>query len=282
MRKEIILIDGPNGTPLWEKADAKGIRREPVWKYSIEHPELVEELDREYIEAGSRMILANTFAANGPAVKRSSDYTAPQVVKASVELTKRVLLGTGIPTGLAVGPLTQLLEPYGDLEEDECRQIYEEMIGAGMDAGAEYIYVQTFLDLSMMKIAAKEALKYRVPVFCSLTFEKHGRTMMGNSVEDFVREIGPLGPAGLGMNCSLGPDMCLPILKEMSEKTDLPLMYKPNAGLPVSAGGGGTFMSPEDYAKGIEPALEYVTYVGGCCGAGPEYIRELKKMIDRR
>ena len=280
MPKEIILIDGPNGTPLWEKADAAGVKREPVWKYSIEHPEFVEELDREYLAAGSRMILANTFAANRPNVERSSSYTVPEVVTASVKLTKRVLEGTGVKTGLAVGPLSQLLEPYGDLTEEDCRDLYEEIIGAGMDAGAEYIYVQTFLDLAMMKIAAGEALRYRVPVFCSLTFEKHGRTMMGNSVDDFVREIEPLGPAGLGMNCSLGPDMCLPILKELHGKTELPLMYKPNAGLPVSAGGGGTFMSPEEYAKGIAPALPYVKYVGGCCGAGPAYIRELRKLLE--
>ena len=279
MPKEIIRIDGPNGTPLWEKADAAGVKREPVWKYSIEHPEFVEELDREYLAAGSRMILANTFAANRPNVERSSSYTVPEVVTASVKLTKRVLEGTGVKTGLAVGPLSQLLEPYGDLTEEDCRDLYEEIIGAGMDAGAEYIYVQTFLDLAMMKIAAGEALRYRVPVFCSLTFEKHGRTMMGNSVDDFIREIEPLGPAGLGMNCSLGPDMCLPILKELHGKTELPLMYKPNAGLPVSAGGGGTFMSPEEYAKGIAPALPYVKYVGGCCGAGPANIRELRKLL---
>ena len=280
MPKEIIRIDGPNGTPLWEKADAAGVKREPVWKYSIEHPEFVEELDREYLAAGSRMILANTFAANRPNVERSSSYTVPEVVTASVKLTKRVLEGTGVKTGLAVGPLSQLLEPYGDLTEEDCRDLYEEIIGAGMDAGAEYIYVQTFLDLAMMKIAAGEALRYRVPVFCSLTFEKHGRTMMGNSVDDFIREIEPLGPAGLGMNCSLGPDMCLPILKELHGKTELPLMYKPNAGLPVSAGGGGTFMSPEEYAKGIAPALPYVKYVGGCCGAGPAYIRGLRKLLE--
>ncbi len=283
MKKDVVLLDGAVGTSLWAKAAAHGYEKVPVWVYNIEHPDIVEELVREYAAAGSQMILANTFGANGPAVKRSSTYTTPQVVKAGVEIAKRVLVGTGIKTVLAIGPLSTLLEPYGDMEEDECRAIYAEMIAAGMEAGAEAIMIQTFLDLAMMKIATQIAVSYGVPVFCTMTFEKVGKTMMGNSVEDVIRELEPLGIAGIGMNCSLGPDMALPIIRRFAEKTNLPLVFKPNAGLPISAENGNEVSACDaaTFAQAVAPALEYVSYIGGCCGSDPGYVSEIARVLQQ-
>ena len=283
MKQKPILLDGAFGTSLCAKAEAKGYDKVPVWRYNIEHPELIDELVREYAAAGSKMIQSNTFGANGPTVKRVSSYSTAQVVKAGVEITKKALEGTDVKTSLSIGPLSMLLEPYGDLEEDECREYYEEMIGAGMDGKADAIIIETFMDLEMMKIAASIAVPYGVPVYCTMTFEKSGRTMMGNSVEDVVRGLEPLGIAGVGMNCSLGPDLALPIIQEYAAKTELPLIYKPNAGLPVSA--GGTVASGCDavsFAKAVEPAFDIVSLIGGCCGSDPSYIREISKLLENR
>ena len=283
MKQKPILLDGAFGTSLWAKAEAKGYDKVPVWRYNIEHPELIDELVKEYAAAGSQMIQANTFGANGPTVKHVSSYTTPQIVKAGVEITKNALAGTDVKTALSIGPLSMLLEPYGDLEEDECQEYYEEMIGAGMDGGADAVVIETFMDLEMMKIAASIAVPYGVPVYCMMTFEKSGRTMMGNSVEDVVRALEPIGVAGTGMNCSLGPDLALPIIQEFAAKTELPLIYKPNAGLPVSA--GGTFASGCDavsFAKAVEPAFDIVSLIGGCCGTDPSYIREISKLLENR
>ena len=281
MSKKITLLDGAVGTSLWSIAEAHGVPKVPVWKYNIEHPEFVEELTKKYLEAGSEIILANTFGANGPSVKYSSGYSVEEVVTAGVKITKKALEGTGVKTSMAVGPLSQILEPYGDLEEDECRAIYEEMIGAGVRAGCDMILVQTFMDLAMMKIAAKVAKSYGLPVFCCMTFEKAGKTMFGNSVEDTIEELTPLGIDAIGLNCSLGPDLALPIIKEFSEKTDLPIVFKPNAGKPILAADGttSTAYSAEQFAKDIEPALKYVSYIGGCCGSDPTYIKEIKKLL---
>ena len=167
------------------------------------------------------------------------------------------------------------------MEEDECREYYEEQIGAGMDAGAEAIYLQTFLDLEMMRIATEVAKQYKVPVLCSLSFEKVGKTMMGNSVEDVVKTLEPLGIDAIGMNCSLGPELALPVIKEFKKYTELPLIFKPNAGLPITDESGKE-VSPytaEMFVKEVTPALEYATYIGGCCGTDPTYIAELKKVI---
>lgn len=281
MERKITLMDGAVGTTLWGIAEAHGVKKEPVWKYNVEHPEFVEELTKRYLEAGCEMILANTFGANGPAVKRSSPYTVAEVVSAGVGIAKKVLDGTGVKAVLSLGPLTQLLEPYGDLEEEECAAIYDEMLDAGAGAGADMILIQTFMDLEMMRVATVEAKKYGLPVMCSMTFEKNGKTMFGNSVEDTIDTLSPLGIEAIGLNCSLGPDLALPIIKEFSEKTDLPLLFKPNAGKPILSADGEA-VSPytaKRFAEEVKPALQYVSYIGGCCGSDADYIKEIKKML---
>lgn len=281
MSKKITLLDGAVGTTLWGIAEAHGVEKVPVWRYNIEHHEFVEELTQKYLDAGSEIILANTFGANGPSVKHSSSYSVKDVVTAGVEITKKVTSGTGVKTCMSVGPLSQILEPYGDLEEDECREIYTEMIDAGVKAGCDMIMIQTFMDLSMMKIAAEVAKSYGLPVFCCMTFEKAGKTMFGNSVEDTIEELTPLGIDAIGLNCSLGPDLALPIIKEFAEKTDLPIIFKPNAGKPILAADGSTSATygALQFAEDVKPALEYVSYIGGCCGSDSTYIKEIKKLL---
>ena len=280
MRK-ITLMDGAVGTTLWSIAEAHGAAKEPVWKYNIEHPAFVRELTQSYLDAGCEIVLANTFGANGQAVKRSSPYTVAEVITAGVRIAREVLDGTGVKLCLAIGPLTQLLEPYGDMEESECAAIYDEMLTAGVTAGCDMILIQTFMDLAMMRVAAVEAKKTGLPVFCSMTFEKNGKTMFGNSVEDTVRTLEPLGIDAIGLNCSLGPDLALPIIREFAQKTTLPLVFKPNAGKPILSDDGAA-VSPytaEQFAAEIRPALAYVSYVGGCCGSDANYIRVLKPLL---
>ena len=277
MKQGITLMDGAVGTSLWAKAEANGIKKDPVWRYNIEHPELVAELAREYVEAGAEIVLANTFGANGPAVKRSSTYTAPEVVSAGVRVAREALRGTGAKVALSAGPLTALMEPYGDLTEEEAGEIFYEMLAAGAKEGPDIILLQTFMDLAMLRVAAVEAKKFGIPVFCCLTFERRGKTMMGNSVEDMIEELEPVGVDALGMNCSLGPDLAVPVIREFVGKTSLPLIFKPNAGKPILAADGTTATAycAKVFADDVMPALDFVDYVGGCCGSDPSYIREL-------
>ena len=281
MNRNITLLDGAVGTSLWHYADEAGIKNEPVWKYSIEHPELVSRLTKAYYDAGAQIIQANTFGANGPAIKRSSNYAPVDVITESVKIAKETLAGTDAKISLPFGPLSMLLEPYGDLEEDECAEIYDEVIGAGVKAGADLVVLETFMDKEMMRIAATVAKKYDVPVFCSMTFEKAGKTMMGNSVQDVIDILTPIGIDAIGMNCSLGPVEALPVIKEFSEKTDIPLLFKPNAGKPIlnSDGSSSAPIGAEEFAQLIKPSFEYISYVGGCCGSDPSFIAEIKKCL---
>ena len=271
--KRTVLLDGAVGTSLWELADKAGVARDPVWKYNIEHPELVLELHRQMIEAGAEIILANTFGANGPMVERCSSYSVEEVVKKGVELARKAAEGTGVKVAVACGPLSELLEPFGDLEEEEAEAIFRKQIGSGIEAGADLVMVQTFIDLELMKIAAKVAKSYGVPVFCTLSFEKVGKTMMGQSVEQVCRELEAIGVDAVGMNCSLGPELALPVIEEFSRQTKLPLVFKPNAGMP------GQTTDPEIFAELVASAAEYVSYIGGCCNCNASYIEALKKHI---
>lgn len=276
-KHSVVLLDGAVGTSIWEKTEDKL----PVWIYNIKNPAVVKELAEEYIEAGSKIILSNTFGANGPAVSRSSDYTVKEVVSAGVRIAKEAAAGTDVKVALSIGPLSQLIEPYGDMTEEEAQEIYEEMIGAGMEEKPDLIMLQTFMDMEMMRIAASTAKQFKVPVFCTMTFEKVGKTMMGNSVEDVIETLTPLGIDAIGMNCSLGPDLALPIIREFSEKTNLPLVFKPNAGKPILSADGSTETpyDAEHFANEIAPALKYATYIGGCCGSNASYIKKLKEMF---
>ena len=283
MKQGIILMDGAVGTSLWAKAEANGIKKDPVWRYNIEHPEIVAELAAEYAEAGAEIVLANTFGANGPAVKRSSPFTSPEVVSAGVRIAKEALRGTGAKIALSAGPLTALMEPYGDMTEEEAGEVFYEMLEAGVKEGPDLILLQTFMDLAMLRVAAEQAVKFGIPVFCCLTFERRGKTMMGNSVEDMIEELEPLGISAIGMNCSLGPDLAIPVIREFVGKTSLPLIFKPNAGKPILAADGttATAYSAKVFADEVMPALDFVDYVGGCCGADPSYIRELAARMGR-
>ena len=277
--RKITLLDGAVGTSLWEKTENKV----PVWRYNIENPEIVSELHRENIAAGSEIILANTFGANSGAVSRT-EYTVPQIVSAGMKLAKEAVKGTDVKVALAIGPLSVLLEPYGDLTQEEAEEIFEEQMGAAMDQKPDLIMIQTFMDLEMMRVAATAAKQYHVPVFTTMTFEKVGKTMMGNSVQDIVKTLEKVGVDAIGMNCSLGPDLALPIIREFAEKTELPLVFKPNAGKPILAADGSTQTAydADTFAKDIEPALEYVSYIGGCCGCNASYVAAIRKLLEKK
>lgn len=272
MEKKIILLDGAAGTTLWELAEAQGIERAPVWKYNIEQPQLVLELHRRYIEAGCDMIQCNTFSVNPESVARSSDYTVEQVVTAAVELCKKACEGTKVKPYLSFGPLSALLEPYGKLTRAETFEAYSRLAKAGYEAGAEYVMLETFMDLEMMRIAVEAVRQYPLTVICSMTFEKRRRTMMGNSVQQIVEALEPMGVAAVGMNCSHGPVKAMEIIREFAEKTALPLYFKPNAGM-------GEEYGPADFAAEIAPALELVSFVGGCCGCDDGYIKALGALL---
>ena len=291
MNNNLVLIDGAVGTSLWEKAKEKV----PVWRYNVEDPAIVIELHKEYIEAGSKVILANTFGANGGVLSKAG-YDVSKVVGAGVRLAKTACKGTDTKVAFSVGPLSELVIPRAELEDEDfdeeffenmlhpnkAREIYDEMIDAGVLENPDYILIQTFMDIEMMCIAIESASRYNIPIWCCMSFEKSGKTMMGNSVEDMMKAISKYPKvSAVGLNCSLGPDLALPIIKQFREYTSLPLIFKPNAGQSsIKDGIESHEFDIESFVDDSIKALQYdVTYIGGCCGSNPKYITALNEKL---
>lgn len=274
-RDDIVLLDGAVGTSLWEKSDD----RVPVWRYNIEKPHIVTELANEYADAGARIILANTFGANRLAVRRT-DYSVGQIVSAGVRLAREAVGGRA-KVALAVGPLPVLMEPYGDLSEEEAYELFDEQISSGIGEKPDVIVLQTFFDADMMRVAARAAAKHDLPIFSMMTFTAVGKSIMGHSVPYFVDAVKDLPISAIGVNCSLGPEKAVSIIASFRQYTSLPLIFKPNAGKPILQDGGEKVQFDVDtFVEDSLPALEYdVKYIGGCCGSNASYIRALGKRI---
>ncbi len=267
--KNITLLDGATGTRLWALAEAAGFERKSVWTYNLEHPELVVQAAQEYIAAGSRLLCTNTFAANAVEVSHIGGATAPEAVAAGVRAAKEAAAGTGVKIALDIGPLPMLLEPFGDLTGERAEDMFVEQFESGVAVGVDCIFLETFTHLDMLRIAAKAAMRFGVPVLCSMSFEKGGRTLMGDRVPEIAAAMEEIGAAAVGLNCSFGPELALPVIREFAACTSLPLILKPNA----------SGIGAEEFAAELAPALELVDYVGACCGSDPEYIRALAKRL---
>jgi methionine synthase I (cobalamin-dependent) len=280
MDKSIVLLDGASGTSLWKKAN----NQQPVWKYNIDKPEIVVELEKEYIAAGTQIILTNTFAANRSFVEKEGGYNVTEVVQAAVRLAKLAVKGTDTRVMLDVGPLGDLMEPFGAISEADAISIFEEQIGAAMQLPEppDLIFIETFIDLNLLEVAVKVAEKYDAPIFCSMSFTESGFTIMGNSVEEFAAamERHPKVRA-IGLNCNLTPGQALPVIAQFVGKTSKELLFKPNAGQPKIVNGVTVSGENEETFVGEAlQALEYgVKYMGGCCGTAPSYISLLKSEL---
>lgn len=276
MGNELLILDGGMGTMLQAGGLLPGMRPE---LFGIEHPQTVQSIQEAYVAAGSRVIYANTFGANRHKLA-GTGVTVAQAVSAAVTTAKKAAAGKA-RVALDVGPVGELLAPLGTLSFEEAYALYAEMAQAGHAAGADLIVCETFTDLYDAKaalLAAKENTP--LPVWVTMSFEASGRTFTGTTVACAAATLTALGAAAVGINCSLGPDEILPLAKEMAQWTDLPLIIKPNAGLPDPQ--TGTYgVSAEEFAEKMKAFLPLGVFaVGGCCGTTPEFIRCLAPLKD--
>ena len=273
---QITILDGAMGTVLQQRGLPPGGVPELL---NLTDPELLASVYRDYIAAGSRIIYANTFGANGLKLARTGHGVA-EIVSAAVSAAKKAAEGTGALAALDIGPLGELLEPMGTLSFERAYDLFRELAEAGERAGADLAVIETMTDLYEAKaalLAVKEATD--LPVFVTMSFDETGRTFTGCTVASMAHTLEGLGADAIGLNCSLGPDKLAPLLRELCENTRLPVIAKPNAGLPNPVDGHYD-MGPEDFAQALLPCLEAgVTIFGGCCGTSPEYIRRLKAAL---
>ena len=269
-----ILLDGGMGTMLQAAGMKLGTRPEDL---NIENPELIRSIHAKYAAAGSRVVNANTFGAS-PHKLADSKYTLEEVITAGIANCKQAVAPYGALVTLDVGPLGELLEPSGTLAFEDAVAEYGRIVRAGVAAGADILYFETFTDLYEMKaalLAAKE--NSTLPIMASMSFEANGRTFTGCTVESFAATARGLGANAVGINCSLGPKEIFPMAKRLAEALpgDFPVFVKPNAGLP-RADGSGYDITPQLYAMQMKPYRElHLFAAGGCCGTTPEFIQML-------
>ena len=273
-RPNTILLDGGMGTMLQAAGLKLGARPEEL---NITDPALIESIHARYAAAGSRIINANTFGASAHKLA-GSEYTLEEIIAAGIANCKRACAPYGALAALDVGPLGELLEPNGTLAFEDAVAEYGRIVRAGVAAGADLVFLETFTDLYELK-AALLAVKENssLPVLASMSFEAGGRTFTGCTVESFAATARGLGADAVGINCSLGPKEIFPMAKRLAEAVpgNFPVFVKPNAGLP-RADGSGYDITPQLFALQMKPYRElHLFAAGGCCGTTPEFIKLL-------
>ena len=276
IQNKIVILDGAMGTVLQQRGLSPGGQPELL---NLTEPALLRSVYEEYVDAGSQVVYTNTFGANGLKLERTG-HSVTEVVTAAVQLAKEAV-GSRALVALDIGPLGELLEPMGSLPFERAYDLFREMTEAGARAGADLAVIETMTDLYEAKAALLAVKEHTdLPAFVTMSFEPRGRTFTGCTVASMARTLEGLGADAIGLNCSLGPDMLAPMLKELCENTRLPVIAKPNAGLPDPVDGHYD-MGPEAFAAALAPCLDLgVTLFGGCCGTSPAYIRAVAAALE--
>ena len=279
MKEHRVFLDGGMGTMLQQAGLQPGELPE---RWNLSHPEEVAAIHRAYFDAGSNVVCANTFGANR--LKYDRDELA-QVIRAGLELARKAAAesrgGQAKFTALDIGPAGRLLKPYGDLDFEDAVAIYGEIVRIGAACGADLVMIETMndsLDTKAAVVAAKENCS--LPVFVSNAYGADGKLMTGASPEVMIAMLEGLGADVIGMNCSLGPDALARTAEIYLALSRLPVMLKPNAGLPRVEQGKTVYdVGPEAFAAAMKPLMDKgLRAAGGCCGTTPEYIRHLAAM----
>jgi len=275
--KEFIILDGGMGTMLQSQGVDLGKVPEVL---NITHPEVVQAVQKMYIDAGSDIISTCSFGVNEHKIQ-GCGYTVEELIGAAVKNAKEVTEGTDVKIALDLGPIGRMLEPNGNLSFEEAYEIFKRQIIAGR--GTDLITIETMTDLYELKaalLAAKE--NSDLPIICTMSFEANQRTFTGTEVRAMALTAEGLGADAIGMNCSLGPAEFKPLIEELSKWTTLPIVSKANAGLPDPATGEYT-VEAEEFAELSAELIPFgLKLVGGCCGTRPEFIQAVaEKFKDR-
>lgn len=279
LEKELLFFDGGMGTLL----QAEGLQPgELPETWNIERKETIRKIHQSYFEAGSDIVLTNTFGAN--ALKfHDENCSLKAIIDAAVE-NVRFGAKAGIRDGrdyyvaLDIGPTGKLLKPLGDLSFEDAYEAFKEVVQYGEKAGADLIHIETMSDTYEVKaavLAAKE--NTNLPVFATMIFDDKGKLLTGGDVPSVVALLEGLRVDALGINCGMGPKQMLPILQQIAQYTSLPIIVKPNAGLPKQRDGQTYYdVTPDVFAKQLQEIVKAgACVIGGCCGTTPKHIRAM-------
>lgn len=276
MQEHLLYLDGGMGTLLQEAGLAPGEYPE---RWNLAHPEIIQKIQKSYFEAGSHIVATNTFGAN--ALKFTHEELA-EIIAAAVQNAKIARDKAAAPQpkyiALDIGPCGKLLKPYGDLAFEDAVSLFAEVVRLGAANGVDLIYIETMSDSYETKaalLAAKENCK--LPVFVSNAYGEDGKLMTGASPAAMVAMAEGMGADAIGANCSLEPKQMQGVVAELLANASIPVLLKPNAGLPQETDGKAVYGTlPDEFSADMAAYIRQgVRIVGGCCGTTPAYIQKI-------
>ncbi len=274
----ILYLDGGMGTLLQEKGLKPGEYPE---KWNITHPDVIRDIHLSYFNAGSNVVCTNTFGANS---LKFNDKELEEIIKSALKNVRDAIeLSESTQkkfAALDIGPTGRLLSPLGTLDFEAAVSVFKKTVELGAKYGADLIFIETMNDSYETKaalLAAKEGCN--LPVFVSNAYNENGTLMTGATPESMVALAEGMGAAAVGANCSLGPVQLRDVVKKLLENASIPVILKPNAGLPSCVEGKTSFdITAQEFAQEVtEQIRNGVRIAGGCCGTTPQYIKNLTK-----
>lgn len=282
IKNNILIFDGAMGTMLKQKGMKIGENSEI---FGFENPDKLMEIHKSYLEAGANVITTNTFGANEIKLDKLG-YTVEEVVDSAVNIAKKAIekADKSKPRFIALdlGPIGEILHPVSTLSFDRVYDIFKRQVIQGEKSGVNLIIIETMIDLDEAKaavLASKE--NTNLPVFCTMTFDKNGKSFAGYTLESMVKAIEYLGVDAIGVNCLSGLDNLVPIVEKISKMVKVPIIVQPNAGTPKIVNGKPIYnVNSEEFFKEVEKIVQLgVTIIGGCCGTNPEFIKKISDNI---
>ena len=275
-----VLLDGATGSNLRAAGMPVGV---PPERWVLDHPTALLDLQRAYVDAGSRILMAPTFSANRPALDRFGLAGELGALNAAlVGLTREAAGGRALVAG-DLSTLGQPLEPLGPISYGEAYDVYREQMEALAEAGADLLAVETLMGIDEAAAALDAAgAVCGLPVLCSFSVEADGTVPFGGTALEALLTAQELGAAAVGVNCSVGPDQLEAVVRTLAEAAAVPVIAKPNAGLPVidELGRAVYTTGPRDFARHMAVlARAGASLLGGCCGSAPDYIRALAEVL---
>lgn len=275
-----VLLDGATGSNLRTAGMPVGV---PPERWVLDHPAALLTLQRAYVDAGSRILMAPTFSANRLALDRFglAGELGP-LNTALVRLTREAAGGRALVAG-DLSTLGQPMEPLGPISYGEAYDVYREQMEALAEAGADLLAVETLMGIDEAAAALDAAgAACGLPVLCTFSVEADGTIPFGGTALEALLTAQALGAAAVGVNCSVGPDQLEAVIRTLAEAASAPVVAKPNAGLPMMDAQGQAIysMGPRDFARHMAVlARAGASLLGGCCGSAPDYIRALAEVL---
>lgn len=280
LTENLLFLDGATGSNLMAQGMPRGICTE---RWVIEHRDVIQKLQKSYIEAGSLIIYAPTFGGNRLSLKQHGLENKIQEINSTLVSYSREIAGN---KAFVAGDITtsgQFVTADGEYTYEDAFEMYKEQITILKNAGVDLIAAETMINIEETLAAVDAANSVcDLPVMCTVTVEADGSIFSGGNAVEAAVAFESAGAAAVGINCSVGPDQLVSVIRNIREAVSIPVIAKPNAGMPVIDDQGNAVysMNPADFAKHMQVLVENgAGIIGGCCGTTPDFIREMKKLL---